>query len=134
MAGKKQDVDKQATAFQLSDQYGSEHVVGIGNLRVMLLKTETYWYAQGMEIDYAAQGNSVEEVKERFGSGLYATIKEHLLLYGSIKNLLVPAPKPIWDEFIESKASIKKIYSQVGRHEMFPYEEITFYEVEACAA
>ncbi len=128
---KVQGKDKQATAIHISTEDGAQHVVGIGDLRVMLLKTETYWYAQGMEIDYAVQGNSVEEAKERFSSGLYATIKEHLTMYGGITNLLVPAPKHIWDELIEAKSCIRSRYSQVGHHEMFPFEEITFYEVEA---
>ncbi len=96
----------------------------------MLLKTETFWYAQGLEIDYAAQGNSLEEVKERFSRGLTLTINEHLTIHGTIKHMLVPAPPDVWVEFIESKGHLKEKYSLVSLHNMFPYDEIDFYSSE----
>ena len=123
-----------AMAFQASTSNGAKHIVGIGNLRVMILQAGNFWYAQGMEIDYAAQGASVDEVKERFGVGLKATIYEHLTIYGSIKNLLVAAPKPVWDEFYESvTGKIKARYSQVSAHEMLPFENIDYYEISEVA-
>ena len=62
-------MDHNATAFRASTEDRSTQIVGIGNLRVMIMKTSTYWYAQGLEIDYAAQGETIEEVKECFQMG-----------------------------------------------------------------
>ena len=84
MAGKVQDVDKQVDPFHTFPTNGGCRTPRwLGNLRGHASKNETYWYAQGIEIDYAAQGNSVEEVKERFGSGLYATNSKQTALYGN---------------------------------------------------
>ena len=122
-----------ATAFHTSTSGREQHIVGIGNLRVMILKTDTYWYAQGLEIDYSAQGGSLEEVTTRFGSGLHSTIDEHLMIYGNIKNILVPAPEHIWSEFVGSKDHLRAKYSQVGLHEMFPFDDVAFYSREEAA-
>jgi len=86
--------------------------VGIRNLRVLVTEEEAgMWVAQGLEIDYAAQGKSVAEVKQRFQDGLRATITEQLKQFQSIKQLLVPASN---DVFLEFATAIERpvFYSQ----------------------
>ena len=122
--------DHNATAFRASTEDRRTQIVGIGNLRVMIMKTPTYWFAQGLEIDYAAQGETIEEVKECFQTGLDLTIKEHLTVHDSIEKLLVPAPKTVWREFFESRNCVVAHYSTIGVHKMFPFESLVYYEPE----
>lgn len=91
--------DTKSFAVQLERSDGSKTVC-IGNLHVLLTKDENgTWLAQGLEIDYAIDGDSVDEVKKRFEQGLALTVKSHLRVYGDIKSLLRIAPQPIWDKF-----------------------------------
>jgi hypothetical protein len=90
--------------------------VGIRNLRVLIKEEEpNVWVALGLEIDYAAQGRSIAEVKQRFQDGLRSTITEQLKQYRSIKQLLVKASD---DVFLEFQAAIEGpvLYSQVSFH------------------
>ena len=125
---------KKATtvAIQATKHGGSEHVVGIGNLRVMITNDDGSWFAQGLEIDYAAEGGSLAEVKNNFERGLGLTVHEHLNLYGTIEKLLQTAPKDVWIELIEA-AKMKKVYSQITVHKKevlaeLPFQNIQYFE------
>lgn len=89
------------------------HLVGIGNLRVMLFNDDGSWFAQGLEVDYFAQGSSLDEAKKHFENGLCATLGEHLRVYGSIERMLRVAPQEAWDEFYKPKHST---YTHVSMH------------------
>ena len=119
-------------AMALHGASGSTHFVGIGNLRVMITRDHGSWFAQGLEIDYAAQGSSLEDVKKRFEEGLAATIEEHLKIYASIDKLLRPAPKEVWVELANAAAEMKR-YSQVSVHTLrsLPFERIEYFEPRA---
>ncbi len=117
----------------------TKKIIGIGNLRVMITNDDGSWFAQGLEIDYAAEGGSLVEVKNNFERGLGLTIHEHLNLYGTIEKLLQPAPKDTWVELVKA-AKMKKIYSviysQLSIHKKealaeFPYQNITYFERSA---
>jgi hypothetical protein len=98
-----------------SNDDGSTHVVSIGELRVMIVcDGPSEWYAQGMEIDYIAQGDTKDMVKEAFETGLAATISAHLEQYGSIRHLLRIAPQEAWAEFYENASHCA--FSQVTVH------------------
>jgi len=79
---------------------GKFHFVGIGALKVVIMNdsAQNTWVAQGLDIDYAAQGTSVENVKENFQNGLIASIDLHLKAYNSFAKLLKPAPNHVWQE------------------------------------
>lgn len=82
---------------------GKVHVVGISALKVVIVKDgENAWFAQGLDIDYAAEGTSVENVKDNFENGLTATLHQHLLVYSNLNKLLKPAPPEIWQEMFYS--------------------------------
>lgn len=85
-----------AHAVQISHEKG--HFVGIGALRVLIHPDGDLWYAQGIEIDYAATGESVDEVKHNFEVGLARTIDLHLERWGTIERLLKFAPASEWEE------------------------------------
>lgn len=95
---------------------GSNHVVGIGNMRVIICKDgDDLWFAQGLEIDYAADGTSFDEVKKNFESGLCATIDLHIKAYGNLEKLLKLAPESAWIEFWKEGTRMR--YSQISIHQ-----------------
>lgn len=113
-----------ATAFHAASADASSHVVAFGNLRVMISQeTDGAWIAQGLEIDYFAQGESLEAAKESFADGLAATVKEHLQFYGTIKGLLVVAPPEAWQAFYAAQKCL--VHSQISFHETTPVLEKT---------
>lgn len=80
------------------------NVAAVKALHVMLLEDGGGWFAQGLEIDYAASGRTQDEAKNNFGHGLALTLCEHLRMYGHIKKALVVAPQEAWQEYFEAPA------------------------------
>jgi len=93
------------------------HGIGVWNLHVLLANDGDFWTAQGLEIDYVSQGNTIEEAKENFASGLAATININLHLYGNIDRVLVWAPADIRKEAASHKESLKS-HSQITVHDI----------------
>ena len=89
-------------------------MVGIGNLRVMVFNDDGSWFAQGLEIDYFSQGDSLEDVKARFEGGLCATFSEHLKTHGTIEGVLKVAPQEVWQELFLGKPSVSSYCSKRG--------------------
>ncbi|MBZ5609803.1 MAG: hypothetical protein LAP38_16195 [Acidobacteriia bacterium] len=114
-----------AGAIHLKHKDGEHHVVGLGNIRVLLLPDGSGWFAQGLEIDYAAQGESLEEAKKEFEDGLEAMVHEHIRVHGDIKQLLQVAPNEIWNLANDPNAKFAR-YSQVSHHHVI--REKTNYE------
>lgn len=96
-----------ATAVQVDGPDGSQVVV-CENLRVLITKHDGTWIAQGLEIDYAAEGDSVKDVKQRFEQGLALTIESHLRVHNNIINLLRPAPADVWTEYFDKKNTLRR--------------------------
>jgi hypothetical protein len=109
---------------------GSTHMVGVGNIKVIICHDEDAWFAQGLDIDYAANGHSLEEVKTNFQIGLKGTIDLHIKAYGHIKKFLKVAPQEVWDELRASGDHYQ--YSQVSFHKdlsrTLGYQGINFIE------
>jgi hypothetical protein len=110
---------KSATAFHgtIDTAEGSFDVVGIGALRVIVLKRDGLWFARGLDIDYAAQGVTLPEVKSNFERGLEKTIDLHLREFGTIEKLLSPMPLDARKRLIYSP-SLRYEYSQVSTHRL----------------
>jgi len=96
-----------------------EHVEGVGiwNLSVLIVPDGDFWFAQGLEINYGAQGDSVEGARENFQNGLLATICQHLRMHGDIDHLLRFAPRDILVEAAKNKSLISR-FTQVSLHEI----------------
>jgi hypothetical protein len=136
-----------AMAVHAKSKDGYSHIVGLGNIRVILLHDESsdYWFARGLEIDYAAQGDSEADVKARFGEGLCKTISENLKVYGTIDKLLKVAPQDVWTELYGNADTLKKLYSQVSTHRIqrvplpqafqkdLPFDGITFIPIPSAS-
>lgn len=117
-----------AEAVHLTD--GDTHIVGIGDLRVIICKDGNGWFAQGLEIDYAAGGKTIAEVKKNFADGLEGTINLHLQMKGDIEHLLKPAPPEVWKELHRTGRRFR--YSQVSFHDdisrVLNFRGIEFFE------
>ena len=108
-------------AAQLSTKKknGSRTVIGVGDLRVLIIRDgEKEWYAQGLEIDYLAQGDDLASVMDAFQVGLMKTIHEHLKCYGDIVKLLRPAQADVWTEFYQHATAKAMCYSQISTHDL----------------
>lgn len=78
--------------------------IHIEGLRVIVWENEDGWMAQGLEIDYAAAGNSLEDVMESFAKGLAFTLHENQKAFGSVERVLKPAPQEAWKPFLSGQA------------------------------
>jgi len=103
-----------ASAVHIQDQ--DNHAVVLGAIRVLVSERFGEWFSQGIEIDFAASGSSVEEVQRRFEDGLAATVDLHLRKFGSIDRLLKFAPQ---QELAKLRAE-KYRFSMVTTHDMKP--------------
>jgi hypothetical protein len=114
-----------------------EHLIGIGNLRVAIESDGKCWTAQGLEIDYIAQGCTLDEAKKQFEDGLACTIHQHLRIYGDIEKLLTPAPREVWREVLNPKA-IRARYSHISTHDVikqaFGFDKVDYLVLAASAA
>ena len=120
-------MNDKTSAFHVSGE--GDHIVGIGNLRVLIVKEGDFWYAQGLEIDYVAQGETSEDVREAFQEGLVATIHENLKIHGTIEPVLKVAPQEIWKKILTPPHR----FTQVSSHQIdpmpgFPFEGIGYLE------
>lgn len=110
------------------------------SLTVLLTQEDGGWFAQSLEIDYAACGETIEETKENFISGLTSTMKEHMLMHNSLKHFLKPADADAWDLYYKinnSSASVKALDALpkdsgcedsafLSLKNMFPFGKIAF--------
>ena len=96
-----------------SCEFGNSHAVALLSLKVMITEEEGYWFAQCLEIDYATDGESAEDVTKRFEDGLEKAIDVHLKEFGNLDNLLQPAPSRVLMEFNEK---FTRLYSQISKH------------------
>lgn len=105
-------------------KHEQQHFVGIRNLRVVITNDDGSWFAQALEIDYAAEGASLEHVQRCFEDGLKSTVNEHLRLFGTIDKLISPAPSEVWREVLKADPQPFR-YSQLSLHS-FPYVRIEY--------
>lgn len=127
-------------AIHASTADGEHHAVAIWNLHVLLIPEGKFWVAQGLEVDYVVQGDSIEDAKKNFEQGLEATIDLNLKMYGNIQGLLVMSPDSVLQQAAKHRSSIK-LYGQISTHEIgaqsqsaLPFDGIRYLEMEGEAA
>lgn len=137
MSKPKVNLAKIATGAQVlhATDGNHSHVVGVKALRVLLCKDGGGWFAQGLEIDYASCGDTLDEAKSNFEAGLTATIHEHLRVFGNVRSLLKVAPQEAWDEYVKAPPeSLKQAFTTIQLHDLaaevddaaFPFAGIEF--------
>jgi hypothetical protein len=99
-------------------QSGKHRAVAIWNLSVLIVPDSGFWFAQGIEIDYGAQGNTPEDAQHNFQEGLIATVRQHLRVYGDITRILKFAPSEILKEVAQNKSAITQ-FAEVLFHDIF---------------
>jgi len=82
------------------------------NAHVVIVKMRDYWFAQGLDIDYAVQGGSIEEVKERFQAGLIETVRAHLNRFGTLEHFLKPAPPEVREGLTDERHHAFSVYAE----------------------
>lgn len=110
-----------------------QYQVLVWNLRVIVTNDDGGWFAQGLELDYAAQGGSLEEVKKNFEDGLGASIQAHLTIHGNLDQFLKPAPKEILQDLSKGIANKRLILQHISTHEVElppPFGGIEYSKVE----
>jgi hypothetical protein len=129
---------KGARAIHADLPDGEHQAVGIGKLRVFIVPDGKFWFAQGLEIDYATQGDTLEEAKQNFAQGLAGTIDLHLQVHGSIDELLKPSD--VLQEAYRKRSSIHYFF-HISLHDIgiksqldFPFSGIDFYRIDKEAA
>lgn len=93
-----------ATALHARAEDQNRHWVQLNNLRVLVVEQDGQWFAQGIDLDYAASGRSFEEAQCHFEQGLAATIDQHIKRFQSIDRLLKMAPARALDELSPQQA------------------------------
>lgn len=91
--------------------------IAIWNLSVLIVPDGDFWFAQGLEINYGAQGDSIKDAQNNFQEGLMATLCQHLKMHGHIEKLLKFAPSHILIEAAKNKPLINR-FTHVSFHEI----------------
>jgi hypothetical protein len=109
------------------------HIVAVWNLRVWVTEEDDgFFFAQGLEVDYAAQGSSLEEVMNTFFEGFTRTIDAHLREYKDISNFLKPVSAAVLMDFNARKGEKEPIQCMaISLH--LHSAKIEFYEVSKVA-
>ncbi|MEP7353047.1 MAG: hypothetical protein ABI824_07425 [Acidobacteriota bacterium] len=129
-------------AIHVADQSQGNHAVVVWNLSVLILPDEDGWFAQGLEINYGAQGDTLEEAQQNFQAGLKATIHQHLRVHGNIERILTFAPSRFLKEAAQHKAlieplllvSFKEVLGNPDIEKLkFPFDGISYRVMRAAA-
>jgi hypothetical protein len=107
-----------ASALHASWPNGA-NLVAIGNLRVLVRQdADDVWVAQGLEIDYCAEGDTKEEAQEAFATGLQLTIRENLRMFQSLSGILKTAPPETWNDFLTCVMAEQLVLTQTSLHDI----------------
>jgi predicted RNase H-like HicB family nuclease len=116
---------------------GDNHAIVFNSLRVLIVQDEEgYWFAQSRDIDYAAGGDTLEDVQRNFETGLSQTIKVHLEHFGNIDRIM-RTPKP--EDWQFNQHCNKYGLTMVAQHQIedqfdgLPYANIAFYQPRTAA-
>lgn len=101
---------------------GGTYDPGITTLHVRLTReSETYWYAEGVELDYASEGATREAAQTNFEYGLSATIHLNLKRHGHIDGLRLPLRAPLratagqtWPQRTDHRFPFEVVYVEVA--------------------
>ena len=102
----------------------------LGHLRAVLYYDHSVWIAEALEVDYLAQGSSIEDVRARFERGLGLTIAENVK-NGTSRQWLHPNEADAWRQLFAS--NVRQLgwvpvdgLPEIGAHD-FPFGAIDYY-------
>ena len=76
-------------------------------LQVIVAPEGRSWVAQGLEIDYAAAGDTERQARLAFLAGLGATAQAHLERNGNLAELNTPAAPETWVPLVTAQAGAR---------------------------
>jgi hypothetical protein len=137
-AKKKTAGHNKTMAMQVTNADGDLCGVGIFGLNVLLIDEKDYWVAQGLQIDYAVQGETIEAAKKNFETGLFESIDLNVKTFGHIGGLLSCAAPEVFAEAANARNKGKmQTYTSVTIHDISPesqeyllYDHIRFLKAE----
>lgn len=88
-----------------------------GSLRVWVTRDGSHFVCQGLEVDYLAEGQSVEEALANFHRGLLLTLKKRIEKYKHPHTLIQPAPREHWKEAFDN------LYQGLARLQAEPLDD-----------
>lgn len=117
-AGSRSPDERGSSVFHAQSRDAKNHVVGISRLAVVVYQSDGAWFAQGIEIDYLAEGSSIDDVTRAFEDGLAATVDANLRRFQSLEPLLRATPVEVVARVLQR--GVRRFYSQVTAHS-FPF-------------
>jgi len=103
---------------------------GLLGLRVAVVRDGDAWFAQGLDVDYFAQGSTPEEAETNFTAGLKTMIRLHANEFGHLR-YVVPPPASVSQEYAKLKfAKTEKVAFQSANAALVPYRRIQFFVAE----
>ncbi|HWW61332.1 MAG TPA: hypothetical protein VN181_08190 [Thermoanaerobaculia bacterium] len=107
--------------------------LAIWSLRVWITEEAGYFVAQGLEVDYAAQGRTREEAMQLFSEGFARTIDAHLREFESADAFLKPVSAQLLMDFNARKGDSKPIDCVSITLQLQSKATIEFYELPKVA-
>jgi hypothetical protein len=96
------------------------------HLRVYIIPDGRFWWAQGMEIDYGTQGDSVDQAKRHFEDGLIRTAALNLERLGNVDGLSELKSQEVIDD-LGDLAQFKLLSSTPKVDWALPFSAIDYY-------
>jgi len=70
--------------------------IKLNDLKVWIYRGTNHWVAQGLDIGYAASGETLEDVKKNFERGLFGTLAVNWKIHRNIEPVMRPAHPIVW--------------------------------------
>ena len=104
---------------------------GLLGLRVAVVPDGAAWFAQGIDVDYFAQGGTPKEAEKNFTEGLQLMIKLHMTEFKNLQ-YLNPPPPTVPQEYAKMRfARIEQLPLHTPSPAKVPYRMIKFFVAEA---
>lgn len=125
----------------LAGDENPQQLIAVDGLRVIIVPDGDQWFAQGIDIDFAASGSTIEDVQNRFVQGLCSTLHANMVRNKeSMRAFLHPAPNSVIEE-VTSKLprsihELKFVSVRLKNDDCFedlPYKQASFIHAAVAA-
>jgi hypothetical protein len=104
---------------------------GLLGLRVVVVPDGEAWFAQGLDVDFFAQGATPQEAEKNFAEGLQTMIKLYLAEFKSLQHLN-PPPKSVSGEYAKMRfGRVEQCPLRSVGSSKVPYRTIQFFVAES---
>jgi len=103
---------------------------GLLGLRVAVVPDGKAWFAQGIDVDYFAQGGTPAEAEKNFTEGLQMMVKLHVAEFKHLQ-YLTPPPKSVSQEYAKMRFARVEKRPLYATGPAVPYQTIQFFVAES---